>query len=329
VTTRFWVERPDRLRSESEHVVGRTRATMQRVQVGATWWVHHDRMGSFTNAGSSDHPLGLFAPPHVLDPSPLLAGFDLAPGARTELGGRAGLRLSARARPHEARRRDPAQDPALAGDHELVIDAERGIVLEDTVLLDGQPATRLVLDELVFDEAIPPETFVFRPPAGERLRTFWQVPAPAATAALPLLDAARSVPFTVFALDGGPDDWALAAILPPGHLRRGQTPRVDLVYRRRERPADAKLSLSQQAADPRERLPPPAVRGSWRTQTSAGLTLHLSTFEYGGPVPQHLLLTVRDGTRLQLESAELGFDELIALVGRLGPVSTGSPRPSA
>src|SRR5690349_19719469 len=54
-TTRFWVQRPDRVREET---AGDEEPPHLLVQVGATWWSHTERHGAMTNEGSPNHAHG-------------------------------------------------------------------------------------------------------------------------------------------------------------------------------------------------------------------------------------------------------------------------------
>jgi hypothetical protein len=170
--------------------------------------------------------------------------------------------------------------------HDLLVDAERGVVLRIASEIDGDPFAVTEFEEIEFDEGFPPSTFSLELPAGEEFASIRSA-CPEDTT---VDEAARRAPFTV------------------------------LVPRRVPREADVRVSFVPAASRP----PVPAgvcisywvERGAFRldvTQTAVedaqdrGLTADGELVERGGRA-----LRVRDvGGQRQLETEHLGTHVLM------------------
>jgi len=166
-TTRLWLERPDKLREEKDGEYPRT-----GVRVGDTWWLYNEHYGVVTNDGSG-HGVGLGQEfDLILEPARLLPWFDFEILDDEVQADQPAVRVLGRPRPasEPAFLRLPSPLPAGCDLYEFVVDRERGTLLRVLGLFDGRPAMDLQIVEIVFDEPIAPETFVFEPPAGVEIK---------------------------------------------------------------------------------------------------------------------------------------------------------------
>jgi hypothetical protein len=115
-------------------------------------------------------------PPLIADPPALLGGYDFSLDGETEWAGRRALRVMARER-HPGDSHWPVL--ALGSDaHELLVDAERGVLLRLASLLDGEPFRVQAVLELAFDEDLPEELFALEAPPGARFQGPDDLPRP-------------------------------------------------------------------------------------------------------------------------------------------------------
>jgi outer membrane lipoprotein-sorting protein len=162
---RLWLERPDRLREERQRSDG---ALEIGVLHGQRWWRYDPEWGLDSNEDEPAVGSGIGdSTRHLLDPAPLLAELSLEPAGRTRLAGRPAIRLRAR------RRRSGFSFGLIhldreAEEYEFLIDAERGIVLREAALFEGEEYHVREMLEVVFDDEISPQTFVLEaPPVGD------------------------------------------------------------------------------------------------------------------------------------------------------------------
>ena len=156
VVTKCWIELPDRFREEGpEHVT---------VQNGDHWYTRHPALGVATNEDDPDRTITVADTlRHWIDPAPVLPLLRLAVEGAGSVAGRSALR--ARAVPADGRGDDPELGwlGYCADEWELLVDAERGVLLSTTARVSGEPfrtgeALHITFDE-VFDEslfAVPP-----------------------------------------------------------------------------------------------------------------------------------------------------------------------------
>lgn len=100
---------------------------------------------------------------HLLDPAFLLASHELEPGADTRFLERDAVQVRAVFREGK----EVARDPFFWGgadDYELLVDKERGILLQYAARLKGQEVAVAAVERVVFDAPIPDDVFVFAPP---------------------------------------------------------------------------------------------------------------------------------------------------------------------
>lgn len=183
-TRTVWVRKngPDRLRAD-EHI-GETNADHGDVAgdpvhstlvVADGRWLAIRRNG-ITFAGRGEPPLAAGIPStvvigHVLDPSDLPLGLELAVTGNRVIAGRLAITL-------HAERRAPGRETGLTGlpgwgkqatGYELAIDAERGVLLQAGPP-DRDAVAHLVVTAALFDEPPDDNVFSIEPPSGARVR---------------------------------------------------------------------------------------------------------------------------------------------------------------
>lgn len=151
----------------------------------------------------------------MLDPAPLVGVLDLRVAGNSRIADRATLTA------HAAPRHDilsgvkaPSYSRAFralhaldigADSYHLEVDQQRGVLLAITAIRGGQPFYTITTLASGFDEPIPAETFVFKPPEGEQIRS------PHEHFARPqfvsLTEAQRRTAFTVLVPDHLPTGW--------------------------------------------------------------------------------------------------------------------------
>ncbi len=164
------IELPDTVRTEfgvfGEHVTA--------VIKGAHWWSISSHDEPRTNDGNpkSRHGTGPGYP--LTEPRRLVFGLELEPQGETTFAGRPVVRVSATpVEAGSAGRLDLlALDDAVIGlgteadRYELLVDAERGLILRSEAQLEGSPFLVIEMQEVGFDESFPEETFTLEPPPG-------------------------------------------------------------------------------------------------------------------------------------------------------------------
>jgi hypothetical protein len=91
----------------------------------------------------------------MLDPSPLLGVYRFEIGSTTTVIGRRGINVAARRRSgFHAHEFGPLSE-TLA----LIVDEERGVLLRQGVIVEGEEISFSEVIEIAFDEPVPPELF--------------------------------------------------------------------------------------------------------------------------------------------------------------------------
>jgi outer membrane lipoprotein-sorting protein len=240
----------------------------------------------------------------LLDPSALLPLLDLEVGGAATTAGREAIAV--RGTPRDNASFDVPL-PIGATEHQLLVDAERGVLLRVESLLDGVPFDTLEVTDAAFDEPLDAALFAYKPSPGEEvLRPQDVSPGEAVT----VEEAAARASFTV---------------LVPGSLGRGWHTHV-LYVRGRERISETvHISLyrdeGMNSVSLRE-TPPPFE--SWQLNGTEvrerdGTTLRMSTGEF----PR--VLVEREGTCVELSSQTYTPDELAELAITLVPAATDRP----
>lgn len=220
---RLWLERPARCRVERTARNGHEEHVL--VDDGERVWSFSPWAGAVVYASSG----GGCGFELQADAAGLLGRYELAVRGEAECAGRRGVLVDAVERAVDERLAScPQLLPVGADRHELVVDAERGVVLRATSFLDGEPFQTTEVVEIAFDEEFPAETFAFSPPPGEEV-------APAEEAFprprdVTIEEATHLVPFTVLAPAPVPADGQLHVFVVPGNERTGAGPAVSVQF---------------------------------------------------------------------------------------------------
>ena len=216
---RLWWAPPDRLREDRESLDGESGVGMS-ITDAERWW-HLGVDGTFHSYEQMPGARSGMRQPsvdHLLDPAPLLAGCDVELLGEARQAGRDALRVRLLPRPAA----DPILQPPLLGqgadEFEVLVDAERGVLLRVAARIAGEDFRLEEVIEIAFDEAFPEETFRFAAPEVVRVVPAPPIPPPPSAFGrsrwVPLDQAAREAPFTV---------------LVPTRIPQGAELRVNLV----------------------------------------------------------------------------------------------------
>jgi outer membrane lipoprotein-sorting protein len=313
--TRLWLALPDRLREEWTD--GADASTL--VRVGATWW-SLGRHGAMTNNGSPEMGHGSRIDRPLLDPAELLSGRDLELAGRTEHAGREAIRVFSQVSPRAAFLTE------TGGFHghwpqELLVDAERGVLLRIVSMLGAQPFAISEFTSIAFDEEIPEQVFVFEAPPGVELQDARERSSRALI--LPLDEAARLASFSVFAFDEVPPDWTMTVHLmrPDGFYDWPAS--VSIHYT--DGMSRLNINVSEQAAAGGG-LPQKAPDGGdWQIRPLGSGEVRLwEPSEPARGTPRIAFAEIA-GTRIQISTGDLTLDALVELAGRLAPAPTEPP----
>jgi hypothetical protein len=302
--TRLWIE-SDRIREENEGHLSHL-----GIKVGRLWWHYSDEGGAVSN---EDNPEGGTSGVgeefrHLFDPSQVSGGarFEILGGAT--VAGRDGIRV--RALPRETD--DPHRDLHLlfaADEHDLVVDAERGVLLRLAGRFRGEEFHVHELQEIAFDEQFEDDLFVFRPPAGERVR---QVGPALRMRVVSIDEAQREASFTVWIPRGLDPGWQLRAHLMPADDRPSTPEAVFIHYFRDD--ASHQFSINERAAGEQDEF-----AGDWEELERSGERLLVAS------EPQTRARVEREGTEITIHSQDLELERLFELVDLLVPASSEPP----
>lgn len=314
---RFWWRPPDQSREETEaSPPGRSRTTVRN---GELWWTYSPESGAISNVDLEDderarHSAGSgerFEP--LLDPSPLLALLEFG-----EVVDEA-TRYRVRTRPREAPEQLDWRFHGLAGadEVELEVDRETGVVWRMRVLFHGEEIWSSSFDELVLNEPLPDDVFVFVPPPGVEV-------LPPETAGhrrrYTLEEAAGEAGFQVFFVSELPEgNWRLHVNFHPPRQRPPMQAQVVLMYSRGD--GRGALLLAQRRAGGGGGFAWTGYgKRAFEELDRDGQTYTISRAdpEWG---QQNSVAFERDGTSLQLQSAEVDVEALLLLATALEPVS--------
>lgn len=178
VVSRLVVALPDRLREERTVTVGTARGwgidPPLIVVDGDRWWVYMPQYGGFGGTGRPNG--GTYTVTHVvplLDPREIAAWVDLEVVGPAMVAGRPGIRLRGTPRPLGT---EPLVSRGFdlwvrgATVHDLVVDAERGVLLRIAALLGDDEFDVVEFLGIDFDVEPAPDAFVFVAPDGQRVR---------------------------------------------------------------------------------------------------------------------------------------------------------------
>ncbi len=220
--SRYWLDPGrDRVRVERSDAHG----DFYSVRVGERWWSYHPLVGATSNDDDLSVRIGgteELGP--LLDPALVLGSLDFERIGERQGAGRDGVVVRATPRELEDPYRQGHYLPDGADDFQLLVDAERGILLRLEARLDGEPFMISEVVEVHFDETLPDEVFVFHPPPGEQVRSRRDLYAP--PEGVSVEEAARRAPFSVLAPRRLPEGGKLSVLYTPGRDRPAAEPGV-------------------------------------------------------------------------------------------------------
>jgi hypothetical protein len=212
-TVRIWREGK---RARQEHHGG-LRDGSYGVVDGPRWWSWSEQIGAMSNrdapsvsGGGIDRGFEV-----MLNPAPLIDVLDFQVAGHSRIADRA--TLTAYATPRQDGLRDvkassfPRVFRALhalgsgADSYHLEVDQQRGVLLATTAIHNEQPFYTITTLAIGIDEPIPADTFVFKPPDGEQIRSPLDHFAPPQF--VPFAEALRRATFTVLVPDQLPTGW--------------------------------------------------------------------------------------------------------------------------
>jgi hypothetical protein len=324
-TVRIWREGQ---RARQEHHGG-LRDGSYGVVDGPRWWSWNEQIGAMSNRDDSSVSGGGIDRGFevMLDPAPLVDVLDLRVAGHSRIADRAALTA------HAAPRHDilsgvkapsyPRVFRALhalgigADSYRLEVDQQRGVLLAITAIRNELPFYTITTLAISFDEPIPAETFVFKPPDGEQIRSPREHFA--RPQFVPLAEALRRATFTVLVPDRLPTGWR-------------QVPRCASIDASSRFPASVVLFYNSEAGPRRFSIRQMAAahasqsyRGvlgdeSWHEVRRGGTPIKIRP---AGELQAHL---TRDGTFAYLSSNDLTTDELATIAASLRPApSTDDP----
>ena len=154
--TRIWIERPGKLRWESDHrFSGDSPETTVGVKDGERFWVR-DPEGEVESNADRPFATQMSIPEELLfEPAPLLAVLRLQLDGETHVRGRAAIGIHGTRRHGGPMSEPPELLPWFADEWEGLVDRERGILLYLGALVQGAVLSSAEVVEIAFDEPIP------------------------------------------------------------------------------------------------------------------------------------------------------------------------------
>jgi len=276
---------------------------------GERWWQVMPEWATVSDEGDgwSTGRVGECLRPYV-DPAPLTAGLTLEPAGHVDVAGRDAILVRAVPRPRPFR---AEQEALLAGAdrHELAVDAERGTLLRTVSFLDDEPAQRLEIVEIGFDEPLDEALFRYEPAPGEEVAKPGEVRAGDVVS---IEAAARLASFPVFVPRSLGHGWRSHVLYTPG--REGTRVRETVTVALYRDDASHSVTL-RQSVGPWE---------SWQTNGTeeverGGRPLRVSVGQW------HRVLVEQDGTHVELDSGTVETEALVELALALVPAPTEPP----
>jgi hypothetical protein len=303
VAVRAWFEQPNRIREERVDSGRRSVAGSD----GSRWWTSLPDWATIGEEGDG------WARGHVgqtvrslLDPARLPGVLELAPRGEVTAAGRTALSVDANPRP------GVFPDVDLLGTgadrHDLVVDAERGVLLGVTSFRGGEPFTSTRVDEIAFDEPIDAALFRHEGEPGERVVGLHE----SVGEHVPIEEAARRASFTVLVPTALGRGWQMHVLYTPAGGGSGLRETVTLTLYR----DDATHTIAiRQTQPPFERW---QLNGTEQVERE-GRDLRVAGAGW------RRVLTEHEGTSVEVSSGSVGADDLVELALALGPAPTELP----
>ena len=308
---RLWYEAPDRIRLDSR--VGSYPYLV--VSDGRRRWWSYNPSEMRVDDEKWEYKRAAALAARIVDPSGLLPVLDVDRVDDATHLGRSAYVLDARIRSTSVETRIEKE---LEGVERavLTVDRESGLLLAKELWSDEGPVRSQEVVELVLDEPIPPERFVYEPEPGIVLRDHGELERELQRLPTTLRESARVVSFEVFVLGRAAKGWQLEEARPSlPDDERGEVGRHLTLDYSRFGDADFELDnlwIWEWALEDGE--PPADVI---RIERGAGPFVVMAIGEPG--TPSSVLATLRR-TKVQLFSLTLGEDELVALARTLRPL---------
>jgi hypothetical protein len=247
----------------------------------------------------------------LLDPLPLLASLRLEAVERTRWEGRPAIRLGGTLRPGMGHRIFGQGLAGWADRYDLLMDAERGVLLHAAALLDGEPFALAEMLQPVFNESLAEELFRFTAPPGVPVLPL----RPAGESSggrswFTLAEAAAAVPFTVLAPAGMPPSAGhRVAILPPSPGPPPRPAEIHVFYDLSDRLDLVECDAAAAVPDSHD----------WEPVEHDGETMLVRGRRARHPSGLRELKLERLGTLVRM-SSDLPLDDLLPLAASLEPV---------
>lgn len=213
VTTPLWVvaEMPTRLRLEESITYDGRPVTKVDVLDGSVWRGYDPERGARFQQGGYEGSHAFHEVGPLLDPSTLVAGQDLEVTGEATWAGRAAIRIAARPRPLLFAHYDSAILLFGGTEHELLVDAERGVLLRLESRFDEQPFRVFEFGDVSFDAQIPASAWEVLAPDGRPPEPL----EPRHNRPISLADAIARAPCKLFLPDRAPAGSELSIMVAP------------------------------------------------------------------------------------------------------------------
>jgi len=308
---RLWWERPMRFRQEDGEGV--------TVSDGITVWRYVPGFGTIVHERAADGNggEGTFGDEVIFEPAAMLAELSLEPLERTVAAGREAIHVRATPRAGESEWSGFWGFTPGADEYDLLIDAERGVLLRVEARLENEPVGITELLEVAFDEELPEEIFRFEPPPGEPVRTSAELAADDSFGFVTSDEAARRASFPVWVPDRVEPHLELQVTYSAAHP---DWPGVEQVHVSLiSLQDDASISIDQQPAGVWV-----ALGASWERVEHRGQQLLVR--EASSSLETTRVRLERQGTAIEVQGRAIDRARLLELAATLVRASREPPR---
>jgi hypothetical protein len=301
---------------------------------GPQWWSWSEQMGAISGHGDTNFGGNVDRGFEVmLNPAPLLSWLELAVAGNSRVAGRSTLTAHAATRSEGLRGVKVPSDWRMfralgalgvgADSYRLEVDRERGVLLAVSAIRDGQPFSEIATLAIGFDEPIAAETFEFKPPHGEPIRSLRDAYADRAGPGgvfprpefVSVTEAQRRASFTVLTPDHLPTGWLQQPFCGYRETPSGSSAVVHLHYRTNT--GNQRVMIVQMtAADAPQHYGMILGVDNWHEVLSEGTLIKIQPTAQRLYAQAHL---TRHGTFAYLESEGLTTEELTTIAASLRP----------
>lgn len=288
----------------SEYFIGKELITV--VAQGPRWWRWSRTLGATSGGGPGRPVRYMLGPAGVLvDTASLIENIEGDKIADSLYLGRKALTVSAHPTADRPRARMALREAGTGADeYEIVVDAERGVLLSVIAKYEGQPFRSVAISEIGFDEAFSPQVFSPQTP-GEEPPTIAR-PMRKTTIA----ELTSAVDFPILVPNPSPSPVEPHVVVFDSD-RRGLGPRrVVLTYAIVEETGRGQLRITVAGS------PLPRAGDSWEIRDG----MEVNTERFSSVIRSRVRSQI-GATSVELESSVLNVDRLIAIAGSLAPIS--------